>query len=336
MRVDAMLWALLLLGLVPSTSIAQDRLKIQGINGDSVVVMVRNAEGCSKDLVLRSSGETILGNLRPPGGCPAEIAIFSEGNAMFLESPVNTWTNDSGDVHTVSLRPIINVPVSVWVVNDATAALADKHMNTSSDLYQKNMVGVRFVPNIRKIADVSSDADAVRIISNGIARVANDLVCQNLGTIKGREFYTADTLNVYYVNREFTGRNCAILETPPVCTDDATAFPRGDANITFIGSTATSTTLAHEFGHAFGLRPRDCGAHTDGLPGFETDNIMSAGGGDERVHFSLGQVFRMNSQMDRWGGTMLISNRLRPGPARECPLNLPRSVMCPPLDAKWP
>ena len=336
MRVNAWLSALSLLGFATSPAIAQDRLKIQNIVGGSVVVLIRNAEGCSKDLVLRSSGEATLGNLRPPAGCAAEIAIFSQGNAMYLESPVNTWTDGSGDVHTVKLQPSIDVRVSVWVPNETLVKRAAKEMETAKDLYKKNMVGVRFVPNIRLISSVSTDPNAIKIISDGIQAVQNDLVCQNLGTIKGREFFTAGTLNVYYVDKEFTGRNCAILATPPVCTKDATAFPPGDGNITFIGSKATSTTLAHEFGHAFGLRPRDCGAHTNDLPGFGPENIMAAQGGDERVQFSLGQVFRMNTHMDQWGGTMLIANRLRPAPGRECPLNLPRSATCPALNAKWP
>jgi hypothetical protein len=336
MRVFAVLHALSLLALSASPSIAQDRLKIQGISGGSVVVLIRNAEGCSKDLILRSSGETTFENIRRPSGCAAEIAIFSEGHAMYLESPVNTWTDGSGDVHTAVLQPLIDVPVRVWVADDATAARAARHLDTANLLYRKNMVGVRFVPKITKISDASTDPNAVRVISDGIRLASNDLVCQNLGAIKGREFHEAGTLNVYYVAKEFTGRNCAILATPPICTTDATAFPGGDANITFIGSKATSTSLAHEFGHAFGLRPRDCGAHTDGLKGFGPDNIMAAGGGDERVQFSLGQVFRMNTIMDRWGGTMLIANRLRPGPGRECPLNRPRSATCPALDAKWP
>lgn len=338
MRVRAVLSTVLLLGSAAAPSVAQDRLRIQGIaDGASVVVMIRNAGDCKKDLVFRSSGETVLGNVLPPsGGCISEIAIFSEGNAMLLESPVNTWTNGVGDIHTAILKPVIDVPVSIWVKDDATAAKARIHLDNANDLYRKNRVGVRFAPAIRKVSDVSTDSSAFAIISNGIRRTENDLECQNLGAIEGREFHTRDALNVYYVDDGFTGRNCAILATPPVCTRDATAFPRGDGNITFLGSGATSTTLAHEFGHAFGLRPRDCGAHTDIVPGFDEKNIMFPQGGDERVSFSLGQVFRMNTQRDGWDGTMLIKNRLRPGPGRECPLNLPRSDMCPSLAEKWP
>ena len=44
---------------------------------------------------------------------------------------------------------------------------------------------------------------------------------------------------------------------------------------------------------------------------------MCAGGcSPPREHFSLGQAFRMNTQADEWGGTMLIANGLRPGPGQ--------------------
>lgn len=342
---NAALCVALLLGAVGSPAMAQDKLRILGIAGaDGVVVMLRNAAGCGADQVLRSTGETTLGNLRPPGAnCSAELAIFSRGNAMFFESPVTAWTNHAGDVHTVTLQPLIAVPVSIWVKDDAARARASADLEKADDLYRRNRVGARLVGSIKKIADVSNDPGAFRIVSEGIREVRDEhgtlraLECRNLGAIQGREFHTGKrALNVYYVDGGFTGRNCAILATPSSCTNDATAFPGGDGNITFVGRNATSTTLAHELGHAFGLRPSGCGAHTNDLPGFGADNIMAAAGGDERATFSLGQVFRMNTQKDPWGGSMLIKNRLRPGPERECMGQTARTNRCPALAEKFP
>ena len=341
----AKLCALMALVAAAPLSIAQDKLRIQGIpGGESVVVMIRNAAGCGSEQILRSRGETTFGNLRPSPGCPIDLAIFSESNAMYFESPVNAWTGASNEVHTVKLEPLIEVPVSVWVMDDATAVLARQDLAKAGDLFRRNRAGVRFAGSVRKFSEVSADSSASRIVREGIRRdtASNDLVCEKLGAIRGREFNSPDRLNVYYVDDSFTGRNCAILATPSACTGDAAAFPAGDGNISFIGTRATVVTLSHELGHAFGLRPSRCGAHTNDLPGFSKDNIMAVPppntprDGDTRSSFSLGQVFRMNTQEDGWGGTMLIKNRSRQSPVRECPLNLPKSALCPALATPWP
>src|SRR5262245_15052456 len=347
MRFHTAFCTLVVLAAISLHSIAQDKLRIQGIaGGDGVVVVIRNAEGCGAEKILRSTGETVLGNLRPSPGCPADLAIFSEGNAMHFESPVTTWTSGSNDIHTVVLRPIIEVPVSVWVMDDATAALARQDIEKANDLYRRNRVGVRFAGKVRTLAEVSAGSAAAQIIREGIRVTSTDLECQNLSAIRGREFHSADTLNVYYVDRAFTGRNCAILATPPVCTKDGVTFPAGDGNISFIGPSASFVTLSHELGHALGLPPSSCGAHTNDLTpaDFGDDNVMfvpkpnpnAARDSDRRSTLSLGQVFRMNTQRDAWGGTMLIKNGLRPGPGRECPLNLPKSDLCPALATRWP
>jgi hypothetical protein len=316
----------------------EDTLKVEGLGAGQSVLVLMDARtgvspgGCENDRVFASGAQSGLGNLLASAGCVSEIAIFSENHAMHL-GDVTAWTNQPGDLHTVKLKDPILVPVSVWVPDDATATLAEKHMERAKELYRKNRVGVRFEATIRKLPDIASDA--IDIVSAGVT-TAGGLKCQNLGAITSRtDLYTPKTLNVYYVDKGFTGRNCAILDTPDGCTSDAIANPPGDGNITFIGNTATSTTLAHEFGHAFGLRPSDCGAHTNGLPDFGPDNIMAAGGGDERVSFTLGQVFRMNTHVDDWGGTMLIQNKLRPGAGRACRPDVSSNI-CPALSTNWP
>jgi hypothetical protein len=195
-------------------------------------------------------------------------------------------------------------------------------------LYKRNKVGVRFVPTFTR---VSADPNAVAIIKNGIGFAPDgDAECKDILGVQGSAFYTADTLNVYYVALAITGRNCAIKQTPTNCP--GTDFEKGDGNITYIGTKANRASLAHEFGHAFGLRPGPCGGHTNGLAGFGPKNIMRGGGDGNRDQFTLGQVFRMNTQSDPWDGTMLIRNGLRPGPGRACP-PLTTDPTCPPLNA---
>ena len=329
------LFSTLLAVFVASPSIADDRLQIQGIvGGDNVVVMMDARTGpdegdCTNDRIKRSTGDTSLGNVRSRGRCNSQIAILSANNAMLLEAPIRKrWTDATGEIHTVTLEPIIDVPVSVWIVNDADARAAVNDMARANLLFDRNKVGVQFVPTFK---NKSGDPNAVRIINAGI-HVTDDeeYQCKDLSGLRRSAFFTPKTLNVYYVKQIMTGKNCAIKKLD--------GLPRGDGNITYIGTLGNRATLAHEFGHAFGLRPGELGGHTnpdgDHLPGFGPDNIMTGEGSTDRKHFSLGQVFRMNTHVDRWGGTMLIKNGFRRGPGRECP-PLAENKNCPALRTDW-
>ncbi len=338
MGAKAVLHPLLLIVLIawPPTvvpQVLQDRLKVQGIiGGDNVVVMMdartsTGAGGCRNDRVVRSTGNIRLGNLLSPAGCNSEIAIFSKNNAMLLETPVDTWTNNPGDLHTATLQPIINVPVSVWIAAAAAEPKARKHMKRANELYKRNKVGVRFVPTFNPVS-----GDAVATINNSIGPDGLDLECKDIPGVQGSGFYTANTLNVYYVTLATTGRNCAIKRTPKNCP--GTDFEKGDGNITYIGTNANLASLAHELGHAFGLRPGPCGGHTNAVADFTPENIMWSEGDGNRNRFTLGQVFRMNTHTDQWGGTMLIKNGLRLGPGRPCP-PLTTNATCPALKTDW-
>src|SRR3954469_3816748 len=116
----------------PKPPPASDQLKIQGIaTGDEVVVMMdaRTATQCrdgvgEPEWLFKSTGTTVFPeNLLPAAGCNSEIAIFSKKHAMKWETAV-PWTNSLGDVHTVTLDPLIDVPVHIWVFDDAMAAIA--------------------------------------------------------------------------------------------------------------------------------------------------------------------------------------------------------------------
>lgn len=310
----AFLSSLLLIGLTACASAgtpqpAEDRLGIEGIGSGDVAVMIdaRNSE----------------------------IAVFSSRHAMLLETPVSTWSDKPGDVHSVRLQPVIQVPVTVWIADSAAAARAVDEMNNANLLYMKNKVGLQFVPTYR---DVSGNPHAVVAIGKGIGVLPTGSRECRVEAVKENGFHTPKTLNVYYVSGNvaagpFTGRNCAITRTPDECP--GTRFRKGDANVTYIGSQGNLATLAHELAHAFGLRPAPCGGHTDGVAGFGPDNIMQGAGSPLRSHFSLGQVFRMNVHKDIWGGTMLIENGLRAGPGRECPTDK-ASDTCPALELDLP
>jgi hypothetical protein len=246
------------------------------------------------------------------------------------------WTNSPGDVHTVTLDPLVEVPVHIWVVDDATATLAQQHIDRAEFLYRENMVGVQLVPTIRKLSDVSTESNAFQIVRDGI-NDAGDTCLDGIDVIKTKPFYTAKTLNVYYVDGKFTGKNCAIKQSPFPCPTNPASFAAGDANITFVGIKANPTTVAHEIGHAFGLRPAACDGHTEGVATIAKDNLMCTGTtcNADRTTFTPGQVFRMNTHSDFWGGTMLIPNNIPGRTPRAC---APNAVgkLCPALDLPWP
>jgi|RhiMethySRZTD1v2_1073278.scaffolds.fasta_scaffold17715_11 hypothetical protein len=339
---------LALLALYPALAASQDKLKIEGIApGEEVVVMLfgRTSAGCLNGTsdpartTFSTTGELLLGNMLSKGRCRSHaVAVFSKKHAMKWQSL--NWTDQPGDVRTIKLDPLIDAALNIWVTNDADRLLAEQHAQMAQKIFLDNRVGVRLVPKVQKLSDVpGAPSDAIQIVNSGLVD-DNFLECSQLRAIRKQPFYVAKTLNVYYVGRPFTGRNCALknLDFGECPTSAAGEFTRADANITFIGAQANPTTLAHELGHAYGLRPQSCGGHTSG-PDFP-DNMMSTDvstGTGPRNRLTLGQVFRMNTHKDGWGGTMLIPNNIPKRVAQTCfPHQPPPGAGCPALEHPWP
>jgi hypothetical protein len=335
-----------------------DTLKVGAhIPGDNVAVMIdaRTAAGTTGcrdgsegnewvfSATPSSTGNIELPNLRSSAGCNSEVVVFSENHKMYFERNLSTWMDSPGDVHTATLEPLINVPVTVWVADSAAAARAVDEMNNANLLYRQNRAGIQFEP---KYEQKWTDPTAVTTINNGIGTTPQGRTeCVGLQDLKDKGLYTDRALNVYYVSREIYGRNCAITRTPTTPCPSAGA-EKGDGNVTYIGSLINLVSVAHELGHAFGLRPGPCAGHTSertatgewvNLPGFGDDNIMGGAATDLADHFTLGQVFRMNTHQDEWGGTMLIENGLRPqADSRACMPNSAANKLCPVLKTDLP
>jgi hypothetical protein len=340
---------LALLALCPALAASQDKLKIEGIApGDEVVVMLfgRTSAGClngtsspAKTTFL-TTGEVLLGNMLSKGKCRSEVAVFSKTHAMKWQ-PLN-WTDRPGDVRTIKLDPLIDAALNIWVTTDAQKAAAEDHARRAQDVFMENRVGVRLVWKVRKLSEVpGAPSNASQIVHDGLSddQFAD---CNGLAPIRAQPFYVPKTLNVYYVDRpQLAGRNCAIkvvpLDPDHCFTSAAEDFVRADANITFIGNIADPTTLAHELGHAYGLRPISCGGHTTGTD--FPSNVMipddDPNSTADRVKFTLGQVFRMNTHKDDWGGTMLIPDSIPSRVPRRCFPNQ-SGAACPRLAHPWP
>lgn len=293
--------------ICPRPQLPSDKIDLNNNTGnDQAVVLLdaRNGSGnCVNDQIWRGPDIINLGSVLTNGSCNSEVAVFSDDNAMKFLTPVNSWTNPTTDILPVPLDPILEAPVTVWLVTGGTQARAQADIANANLLYNSNNVGVAFNATFQ---DISGNAAAVNTITSA-GNNANAL-CGNGANIQASAFFTPNRLNVYYINGAFTGGNCVAFR-----------------NLIFIGTTANNQSLAHEFGHAFSLSPSDSGGHTNGLAGFDGTNIMQ-GGGVGRTHFSEGQAFRINVN----NNSMLNVNGVRTGTTRACP-PLTTSNICPQL-----
>jgi len=237
----------------PSTTLPTDKLMLNNnTSGDNAIAMLDyRTSGCKNDEIKRTTQTVNLGNLLSNGACRSTVSIFSDDNAMSYEPNVTTWTNSQGDTHTVNLQPIIVVPVSVWVANNTLLTAAQNDFANANMLYNQNNVGIQFNPTYNNF---SGNAAASATIGTWCPTVAT------VGNLQSSAWYTANTLNIYYVNSAFTGVNCG-----------------QDRNINFLGTIANLGSLPHEIGHAYGLRPSGSAGHTNGVAGFDMRNIMWGG-----------------------------------------------------------
>ena len=284
-----------------------DKLRIvNNTDGDTTVAMIdyRDVPGtssCVNDQIIRTVEEHNMGNALLSGSCNSEVSVFSDNNAMAFNPSVTTWTNSVGDIHTVNLQPMINVPVSVWITNAASAVVAVNDFANANLLYNQNNVGIQFNPTY---SDVSGVPAAVTAVGGGGCDATS------LTTVQGSAWYNPNTLNIYYVAGAFTGKNCT-----------------NDRNISYIGTTANLGSLPHEIGHAYGLAPSASWGHTNGLAGFGNNNIMWGGGPGTRNNFTIGQAFRINVDQN----SMLNVNGNRTGVTRNCAPNV-SNQFCPVLN----
>jgi hypothetical protein len=272
-----------------------DRISLENnASGDSAAVWLdANRDGsCVAEELSHGAGIIGVSNVLANGGCRSEVAVLSDDDAMQLVENVGAWTDSVGDTLVVDMTPDrLMAPVTVWLArSDAlTAALAD--FDTANLLFNSNNAGIGFTPTY---IDVSTDPLA-------IAAIGHVIDCIDVARILGSAYVTPGQLNVYYVDGADTGINCA-----------------PDSNIQLIGTMASDTTLAHEFGHSMSLD------HTDGFLHAPGPNIMDplARG---RTHFMDGQSFRMNAHCS----SSLNVNGVRSGPVRRCDHTIEGSITCP-------
>lgn len=283
------------------------------VTGQAAVLIDGPRSGtCANDDVFLGAGTISVGNLLSPSTtCPAEIGVFSSGNAMKLDAPVNTWTDNGGDVRNEALTVPLRVPLVIWVAAPVPTG-TQKPLDDLKDaavLFSDNKVGI----------DFDTTSSAVRGATATAAQQAIGYGCVNANGLPGSAYYIEGRLNVYYVDH-----------IDPNLARGWTCVDRGVPGIIYVSiNDRVNSTLTHEIGHALGLQiPFD--GHTDPINALDQTNLMwSFQDMVVRDKFTLGQAYRLNAERLSW---LNGPAGLRPGqPVRDCGCNPFHADVCPVL-----
>jgi hypothetical protein len=263
--------------------------------GDAVVV----ARGgtplgtCVYDLLRKGRGTLDIGELVPKSGCASDVLLFAQGGAMTTK--LHAWLTGPDLVSLPSPGSLVTVPYSMVLVATGSAAslVVGTDTATANRLFDQNRTGLAFHTS-RIIMPKGLSPKDVQTIGDRCDKAALDVLAQQT------KLYDSTRLNVYFVPglSGWRGRTC---------------FAVGYSNVIFISVAGNSpATLAHELGHALGLRDlpdRKPLGHTGALnkqriPGFVYQNVMWTGLYDQQAkeqwHFSIGQGYRMNMDQISW------------------------------------
>jgi hypothetical protein len=127
---------------------SQDFIRLRNMIGnDSATILVdgRRSTGCVDDEVHRASPHVGVGNILSNQNCTTETAVFAQNNAMQLKRPVTDWTDAPTDVENVNMSAVIQVPVTVWVLQGPfaqTQAQVNNDIARANQLYNTMQAGV--------------------------------------------------------------------------------------------------------------------------------------------------------------------------------------------------
>lgn len=224
---------------------------------DRAVVLLdarRSSGSCVNDEVWRGSSTLDVGSVFSSGNCRSEVAVFSEDNAVALQTDVMVWTDQLQDELPIELQPLVRESVTYWALRPDFAKTR-KRVNDealrANQLFNKMKGGIGF--DTTAINNATADPDTETLL---------DANCDKARELRSKIGFVAGELNVYY-NQLGGARGLW-------CGDDTI----------IIGPTADSESLAHEFGHAFTL--------SDTM--ITTANLMH--NGTQRDSITIGQLFR--------------------------------------------
>jgi hypothetical protein len=320
-----------------SLALAQDRVIVDKVTEADAVVLglfgKRSGEPCGNEAYAVTADPVTVGEMIPSAACPSEATLFAKGHAL---STTNLEWSTGDDENPLPMgQPLREIKVDVYLVasDSRGEAWARSDLLRARTVFDNNRAGLTFVEGNFRTSSSLTPAE-VDVIGND---------CTQADALKLSSLYADDRINVYFVDaiggdRGETPRGFNCFETGRAGNVD------GAPNIIYISMHRhTPTTLAHELGHAFGLRgsaghtgagPDEISEEEAYIPGFESTNIMWTGVDADKArakkHFSLGQVFRMSADERSWLNRNAQSSG---GPtARRChPSGVDNERPCPPL-----
>jgi hypothetical protein len=316
---------------VASVADSEDQIVLsQATPADAAVAVLdarRRGGSCLNDALFQGSGPFAVGDLITPGGCASELTVFARGRALLRINP--SWSDGVDTVVAPRGPSLRRVEVDVYVVSSGmnSANWARLDLVRAGTLFDDSRVGLSFDSSKFVTSTSLTNADKATIGDN----------CQQADALKGSSLYNPNRINVYVIPsitseglNTWRGYNCWEKKPP--------GNPDGTPNIIYISvSWHSPTTLAHELGHALGLRGKV--GHTGGpdsrMDGFESTNLMWKGldgdGTKAQDWFSLGQAFRMNADTHSWLNRAAGSSSTGPQPLACSPTSPKSKTPCPPL-----
>jgi hypothetical protein len=249
---------------------------------------------CQRDFICTGSPDVFLGDVKGGAGyagqCEKREAIAFAG----AHAPTPTVISTSAEGQNVSLKPPVQVPLTVWIVNGVTEAEdVASDIKIAAGRYADLGTGITF-PDPR-----------INSFPRNVPNLSDNASCLLAPLLVNQPGFDADRVNVYYVEAfrpeegGVGGLACADLSgaNPPLGLVD--------------GQVATApTVLAHELGHVLGLLraiPLPSGGysswgHTNEVyldRYLASDNLMRSGGwAVEQI--TLGQIYRMHFDELSW------------------------------------
>jgi hypothetical protein len=308
-----------------------DRVAIQG--GASPSVLAVDGQGRTKCLASELFEGTGIIDLNDrvgsAPGCSTEIVAFSSDRAVELKAAPG-WTHDPSNPVTLPVKPPVDVELRFYVPQGVpgAATAAQDEMDVATALYAKNRAGIAF----KSLSTLAYSPAQEAVIGDRCGGGNATSLAK-----AGATLYDPDVINVYYVS-QIDGSNYLFGYN---CYQQSIVVGGSNAigeNIIFLSlASRAPTTLAHELGHALGLRGNV--GHTYGVPGFTKLNLMMSGISlnDQALQddFSLGQGYRMSLDRLSWLNHTRPSGTppIRAGDNRPCQLTVAAATgdLCPPL-----
>jgi hypothetical protein len=315
--------AVVVLAAIALSGCATDTIHPMSLVGADPTMLVNGWRGgsCQPHKIYSGSPDAKVDNYGAARGCPSEVAVFAQGNAMGLEDAVSIFT-DKSDVVDVPLSPPNSVPVNIFVMPDPWGTVAAREARAGSDVTfatqawdDENMCGITYsaVGTIYDATVVPIPVGLPDASCEGNVAPFKALAASVLAKL-GRT-PPSSVVNVFYTVRDpdIQGETCS----------------DGLSAVIIISSWEGPETLAHELGHALSLcHPNDPTCYS-GSPAIPADNLMNSPSA-QATKLTTAQCFRANVNEN----SVLNQLSIRTGATRCCAdaaSDAASPLICPPL-----